>query len=42
MLSVWVADANQKRVPLTQAAITEKTRSIFDNPKETDEDEEIL
>ena len=30
LLTLWVDDLNQKRIPLTQRAITAKARSLFD------------
>ncbi|XP_067121129.1 tigger transposable element-derived protein 1-like [Centruroides vittatus] len=44
LLSLWMDDANQKKknIPVTQAAITEKAKSIFHNLKETDGGEETF
>ena len=30
LLTIWVDDLNQKRIPLTQRAVAAKARSLFD------------
>jgi hypothetical protein len=34
LLSLWVDDLYQKNIPLTQAVITDKAKSVFENLKE--------
>jgi len=42
LLALWVDDANKKNIPLTQAAITEKAKSIFCHLKQTHGGEQIF